>query len=128
MTMSMGVSLLFCLLLNFFPGVYFAAFGQGQDFSAEGTPVLRVVSLALVCSAAAAVWLNAVTGTGKSKVTFLIELAAIIIYCIYVYVVLEVKQLSITWAWSSELLYWVTLFSLSFFYIRSGKWKRAAAI
>lgn len=128
MTMSMGVSLIFCLLLNFFPGVYFAAFGQGQGFTAEGTPVLRVVSLALVCSAAAAVWLNAVTGTGKSKVTFFIELAAIILYCIYVYIVLEVKKMSITWAWSSELLYWVTLFSLSFFYIRSGKWKRAAAI
>ncbi|HEV7330008.1 MAG TPA: MATE family efflux transporter [Flavisolibacter sp.] len=128
MTMSIGVSLLFCLLLNLFPEVYFAAFGQGRSFAAEGTPVLRVVSLALVCSAAAAVWLNAVTGTGKSKVTFLIELAAIILYCVYVYVVLEVKRLSITWAWSAELLYWTALFSLSFFYIRSGRWKRAAAI
>jgi putative MATE family efflux protein len=128
MTMSMGVSILFCLLLNLFPDVYFAAFGQGQQFTAEGTPVLRVVSIGLVCSAAAAVWLNAVTGTGKSKVTFLIELAAIVLYCVYVYVVLEVKRLSISWAWSSELLYWTTMFSLSFFYIRSGKWKRAAAI
>ncbi|MBB1287254.1 MATE family efflux transporter [Flavisolibacter sp. BT320] len=128
MNMSMGMSILFCLLLNLFPDVYFAAFGQGQQFTAEGTPVLRVVSVALICSAAAAVWLNAVTGTGKSKVTFLIELAAIVLYCVYVYVVLEVKRLSISWAWSSELLYWTTMFSLSFFYIRSGKWKRAAAI
>lgn len=128
MTLSVGVSLFFCLLLNLYPDVYFAAFGQGQRFTAEGTPVLRVVSFALICSAAAAVWLYAVTGTGKSKVTFFIELIAIVLYCIYVYVVLEVKQLSISWAWSSELLYGLTLFSLSFFYIRSGIWKRAAAI
>ncbi|NTS43463.1 MATE family efflux transporter [Flavisolibacter sp. BT320] len=128
MTISMSVSLVFCVLLNFFPDVYFAAFGQGQQFTAEGTPVLRVVSVALVCSAAAAVWLNAVTGTGRSKITFFIELAAIIVYCVYVYVVLEVQRLSISWAWSSELLYWLILFSLSFYYIRSGRWKKAAAI
>ncbi|RYZ49021.1 MAG: MATE family efflux transporter, partial [Chitinophagaceae bacterium] len=128
MTISMSVSLVFCVLLNLFPDVYFAAFGQGQQFTAEGTPVLRVVTVALVCSAAAAVWLNAVTGTGRSKVTFFIELAAIIVYCVYVYVVLEVKRLSISWAWSAELLYWLTLFSLSFYYIRSGCWKKGAAI
>ena len=33
---------------------------------------------------------QAVTGTGNSRVTFLIELAAIIFYCIYIYLVLEI--------------------------------------
>jgi hypothetical protein len=72
----------------------------------------------------ATVWLNTVTGTGNSTVNLAIEAAAIILYCGYVYLVLEVFKWSITWGWLSEWLYWTTLFSLSFWYIRSGKWKK----
>ena len=128
MTLAMSVSVVVCTLLNLFPNVYFSIFGQGQNFVAEGTPTLRVVATALVLSSAAVVWLNSVTGTGKSKITFMIELVAIIFYCIYVYVVLEVRRLSITWGWASELLYWSIIFSLSFFYMQRGKWKKAAGI
>ena len=128
MTLSTGISLVVCLLLNLFPALYFSVFGQGQSFAAEGTPTLRVVATALVLSSAAVVWLNSVTGTGRSKITFLIELTAIVLYCIYVYVVLEVKQLSITWGWTSELVYWSVIFGLAFFYLRSGRWKEGAKI
>jgi Na+-driven multidrug efflux pump len=71
----------------------------------------------------ATVWLNAVTGTGKSRVTFLIELVTIILYSVYVYAVLEWQHLSIVWGWMSEWLYWLLLFSLSYWYLRKGKWK-----
>lgn len=122
-TLSVGFSAVFSLSLNLFPALYFSMFGQGEAFIAEGTPTLRVVAVALLFAAAGTVWLNAVTGTGKSRVTFLIEVFAIIFYCVYVYLVLEHWRLSIAWGWASELLYWTVLFSLSFFYMRSGKWK-----
>ena len=69
-------------------------------------------------------WLNAVTGTGNSRITFLIELIVIILYCIYIYLVLEKYFLSITVGWMSEWLYWGTIFIFSFFYMRTGKWKK----
>jgi multidrug resistance protein, MATE family len=121
--LSMSIASVFCILLNLFPELYFSVFGQGQEFADEGTPALRVVSLALVLSAAAVVWLNSVTGTGKSRMTFLIELLAIVLYCIYAYVVLEVQRLSIAWGWAAELLYWSSIFGLAFWYMRSGRWK-----
>jgi Na+-driven multidrug efflux pump len=125
MTLSMGIAAVVCLFLNLYPALYFSVFGQGERFVEEGTPTLRIVALALVFSAAAVVWLNSVTGTGQSRITFFIELAAIVLYCIYVYVVLEVKRLPISWGWASELLYWTVIFLASFFYIRRGKWKEA---
>ncbi len=128
MVLSMSISFVVCLFLNLFPALYFSVFGQGQRFVEEGTPTLRIVAMALVFSAAAVVWLNSVTGTGKSKVTFIIELLSIIFYCIYVYVVLEVQRLSIVWGWASELLYWTIIFLLSFFYMRSGKWMEKGKI
>ena len=126
MRLSLGISLLIFLLLNLFPGVYFSVFGQGESFAREGTPTIRIVALALIFMSSSTVWLNAITGTGKSNITFFVELIAIVVYCVYAYVVLEVLRLSITWGWAAELLYWTLMGSLSYLYIRSGKWKSKA--
>jgi MATE family multidrug resistance protein len=123
MKLSMGVAIITCTLLNLFPQVYFSFFGQGENFVEEGVPTLRVVAIALVIMSSSTVWLNAVTGTGKSNITFFIELIAIVIYSVYVYIVLEVMKLSITWGWAAELIYWIILGGLSYWYLRSGKWK-----
>jgi len=53
----------------------------------------------------------------------LIEFAAIIIYIIYNYLVLEYYQLPITYGWLSEIIYWLSLLLPSFFYIRTMRWK-----
>jgi putative MATE family efflux protein len=120
---STGSAMLLAGLINIFPSQLLSIFGQDQAFISTGIPVVRVVTLAMVFMSFAVVWLNAVTGTGNSRVTFLIEFIIIILYCIYVYLVLEKYSLSITYGWMSEWLYWLGMFVLSFYYIRSGKWK-----
>ncbi|HEX7904719.1 MAG TPA: MATE family efflux transporter [Chitinophagaceae bacterium] len=111
------------VLINIFPGALLSVFGQNKEFIATAIPVVRVVTLAMVFMSFSVVWMNAVTGTGNSRITFLIELITIILYCIYVYVVLETYNLSITYGWISEWLYWLSIFFLSWLYMRSGKWK-----
>jgi Na+-driven multidrug efflux pump len=87
-------------------------------------PVMRVVTSAMVLIAVSVVWLNAITGTGNSRITLLIDVVAVVLYSIYVYVVLEKMKLSITWGWMSEWLYWIVILSIAFFYMRSGRWKK----
>ncbi|HEX2607924.1 MAG TPA: MATE family efflux transporter [Flavisolibacter sp.] len=123
-SLSCCVSVAVCLFLNCFPQTFLSIYGQDAGFMELGIPVLRVVAVAMVFMSVGTIWLNAVTGTGNGKMTFLIELAAISAYCIYVYLVLEWQKLSIIWGWLSELLYWSILFSLSFAYIKSRKWYR----
>lgn len=120
---STGFAIIMAVLINLFPDVLLTVFGQDQAFITTAIPVVRVVTLAMVMMSFSVVWLNAVTGTGNSRVTFLIELLTIILYCLYVYIVLEKYNLSITWGWMSEWLYWMSIFSLSYWYIRSGRWK-----
>ena len=122
--LSMGIGLVLCSLLNLFPELYFSLFRSDQQFILQGIPVLRVVALALVFVSFGTIWLNAVTGTGNSRVTFLIEIGALVFYCVYVYVVLEVRKSSLVWAWLSEPVYWTVLFSLAWYYLRSGRWKK----
>ncbi|RYZ00123.1 MAG: MATE family efflux transporter [Chitinophagaceae bacterium] len=124
MFISAGFALCVFLFLNLFPSLYLSIYGLDKEFVVTGVPVIRVAAAALLLMSCATVWLNAVTGTGNSRVTFLIELAAIIFYCSYVYLVLEVWQLSLVWAWMSEFLYWSILLSLSYGYFRFGNWRK----
>lgn len=123
MRLSVIFALVVCLIINIIPRQFLAIYGQDAGFIENGIPVLRIISLALLMMAVSVVWLNAVVGTGSTRTTLAIETFAIILYCIYVYLVLEVFRLPITIGWMSEWLYWTCLFLPSFIYIRSGKWK-----
>jgi MATE family multidrug resistance protein len=118
-----GAAIVVCLSLNLFPLFFMKIFGQEQQLIISAVPVLRVVGLAFVLMSVGIVWLNAVIGTGNTKMNFLIELVAVILYSIYVFTVMEVFHLSITIGWASEWLYWSVIFCLSFTYMKSGKWK-----
>jgi Na+-driven multidrug efflux pump len=76
------------------------------------------MSVATIC-------LNSVTGTGNTRINLMIEAITIILYCMYIYVVMEKLDLSIAWGWASELLYWSSIFIMSFLYLKSGKWDNA---
>lgn len=121
---SFSISATIFVILNVWPTIFLSFYGQGAEFIAEAIPVVRIVSVALLMMSFATVWLNAVTGTGNTMVNLTIEAITIILYSVYVYVVLEVFFLPITWGWGSEWVYWISMFTMSFFYIRSGKWKQ----
>lgn len=123
MKWSVGFAILVCLLLNLFPHAFLSVYGQGEGFIEAAIPVMRIVSFALVLMSVSVIWLNAVTGTGNTKVNLYSEIAAIILYCLYVYTVLEKLKLSIEWGWASEGIYWITLLIPSYLYMRSGRWK-----
>jgi len=120
---SVCFSFSIALLLNVFPRTTLSIYGQNEEFIEHAIPVLRVVSLALVLMSFGTIWLNAVTGTGNTKVNLAIEFITIVFYSIYVYLILGYWNLSIIYGWMSEWLYWMLMFSMAFFYIRSGKWK-----
>ena len=120
---SFGFALMVCILLNVFAHQFLSIYGQGEGFMQEGIPVLRVVSFALLIMSIATIWLNAVTGTGQSKINLAIEFVAIIIYILYAYLTIEHYQLPITIGWMCEIIYWLTLLIPSYLYIQSKRWK-----
>ena len=121
--LCMVLCVLICVLVNVFPGLFFSIFSQGDDFVQQGIPVLRVVSADLLLMCLANIWLNGVAGTGKTKINLIIELAAITFYMIYTYIVVKVHFVSLAFAWTNEFVYWGIIFTIAYFYMRSGKWK-----
>jgi putative MATE family efflux protein len=122
-TLSVGMSFFIFILLNIVPEWFLSFYSQGSKFIAEAIPIVRIVSFALLMMAVGTIWLNAVTGTGNSRVNLLIEFVTIIIYVIYVYFILEYWNLSIAWGWGSEWVYWISMFTMAYLYMMSGKWR-----
>ncbi len=121
---SVGFALCVFIILNISPRLFLGVYGQGEEFITAAIPVMRIVSVAMVMMSVAVVWVNAVTGTGNSKMNLYTEAATIIFYLIYVYIVLERLNMPITWGWASEWIYWSVMFIPSFWYIRSNRWKK----
>ncbi|MFT3980492.1 MAG: MATE family efflux transporter [Ferruginibacter sp.] len=120
---SMLFCCIMCGLLNLFPSIFFKLFGQSDDFIAEGIPVIRVVSMGIMLMSVANIWLNAVTGTGKTKVNLLIEIVAIILYMGYTWYFMKIHYVSLAMAWSNEFIYWSSIFIMASLFLYSGKWK-----
>ncbi|MEO6355261.1 MAG: MATE family efflux transporter [Ferruginibacter sp.] len=123
MLWSLALCAFMCLLINIFPTVFFSLFGQGKEFVAAGIPVIRMVSCGLLIMSIANIWLNGVTGTGKTTVNLMIEIIAITGYLIYTWIFMKMHYINLTIAWSNELIYWSIIFLLSFAFLRSGRWK-----
>jgi putative MATE family efflux protein len=125
------VRLCFLLVLGivafgaFFPGVALKIYTNDESLIALSLPVLYVVNLAAVMLSAAFIFFNAVSGTGKTQVSFLIEVIVIVIYLIYTYFMADYFRLPIHWVWTAEYLYAFLLGMLSFLYLKSGRWKGA---
>ena len=122
--LSLSCSAFLTIVLNLGPEIFLSFFGQDASFITDAIPVIRVVSVALIMMSFSAVWLNSVTGTGNTLVNLTIESITITGYLIYVYLVLEIWNLPITWGWVSEWVYWAGMFSMSFWYMRSERWRK----
>ena len=120
---SIGFCAVPVLILNIYPQVFFSLFGQNEAFIKEGISVIRMVSLGMIFMSIANIWLNGVTGTGKTKTNLKIELVAISLYLTYTLYFMKVNYISLAMAWSNEFVYWTAIFTMSFIYLKSGKWK-----
>ncbi len=121
---SFGLCIIMVALLNLFPYMFFRMFGQDETFVTEGVPVIRIVSMGMLFMSLANIWLNGVTGTGKTKVNLLIEIVAIMLYLGYTWYFMKYNYISLAVAWSNEFIYWTSIFLLSYWYLKSGKWKK----
>ena len=123
MLLSIGFCSVMVLLLNIFPATFFNLFGKDDAFVAAGIPVARVVSLGMLFMSVANIWLNGVTGTGKTNMNLLIEIVAITVYLIYSWIFVKVHFISLAMAWTNEMVYWSCIFITAFIFLKSAKWK-----
>jgi len=118
------LSVIFIILLFIsFPEKILSIYTNSEILINKSIPVFYVVSGSAIGLAVSFIFFNAVSGTGKTKVSFLIETIIIIIYLIATYVLTNVVKADIQVVWCLEYLYAFLLGIISFLYLKMGKWQ-----
>ena len=90
----------------------------------DARPILFVVGAILFFMAVASVFFNGLTGTGATQFGLWIQLLNAVVYLGLIYAVVNYWQLSLVWAWSVEIIYWLLTLIVSVWYIISERWQR----
>ena len=109
-----------------FPRQALAIYTDDPELIRASLDVLYVVNAAAMTLAAGFIFFNAVSGTGKTRVSFFIEVVAIIIYLILTYILAEVLRASVAVVWTVEFIYGLMMSVFSYIYLRYGQWRSAS--
>lgn len=113
------VSLLYAL----FPQVILSVYTDIPDLLQASVPSLWVYCTTLLLIVPGNIFFQAVSGTGNTRMAFVLELFTLLIYVLYIYVIIVHLRLDVAWCWTSEHVYGFFILLFSYLYIRNGKWR-----
>ena len=123
---SYMVTLPFAALVLLFPETLLSLFVVDPVVAAACAVSLRVVAAAMLIVIPAEMWFAAVSGTGDTGAALAIELALTVTMLLSAYIAGVALGLPIEYVWVSLPLGWLLCLSLSYAWIRGGKWRRLA--
>ena len=119
----MGVGLLVMISL-IYPSMLIRLYTNDLTLISGSLPVLYIVMIGAPFYASGIILFNGVMGTGKTNVSFVIEIITLSLYLIYVFLLVSRFDAGVVMVWTSEIVYGLVLTSLSLAYLRYGSWKK----
>lgn len=122
--LSVGATLLMMVINVLFPFQILSIYTQDVDLIAACLPVLYVISATMLFFSIAFILFSAVTGTGNTLHSLIIEVITIIAYLYVAYLIGVKYDFSIATVWCSEFIYFGGMGVLSFLYLWKYKWQQ----
>ena len=120
---TLYISAIMIVLNLLFPYQLLHLFTNDTQLVKDSLSSLQVINIAMIFFSFAIVSISAVSGTGATRMALYIEIAAILIYLVYNYLVTFVFNGGVELLWMSEVIYWVFTGIASYIYMRSLKWQ-----
>jgi putative MATE family efflux protein len=124
LVLSLAVTAATIVINVLFPYRLLGIFTTDPVYLRDGARLLHVINVAMVFFASAIVSISALSGTGATRTALLIEVAAIAIYIVYIFLAVFTFRLDAAFAWMSEIIYWLVTGAASYAYLRSRRWER----
>lgn len=121
--LSLTVMLVLSLPLWLYPRSLTRFFTDDISLIEHSVASLMVVAVALYFFSISYVYFQAVSGTGNTQVSLIIEVFCIILYLSFTYITAIRLYSSLHFIWGAEVLYMLSFGILSYLYILSGGWK-----
>lgn len=122
--LSLGFSLLISLPTVLFPEYTLYPIFGSEDMSlfADSGNLFWVLIGIMTMFSIGGIILNGLIGTGATMVGLYINLIFVLLYLVAAHVVINIYSLSLEWAWSIEIAYWLCISIVSIIYLRSNRW------
>jgi Na+-driven multidrug efflux pump len=120
---SLAITAVIILLVFLFPRVLIQIYTSDPVLIAETISPMYVLLSLLPIFSVGAVLFNAVSGTGNTRNALIFELFTLTFYLSYMWWIIIHLQSSVALCWTSEHVYWLSLLTFSFFYLKYGKWQ-----
>ena len=117
---SMAIILFIAVLI---PRQAISIYTSNQSLIEATIPSYYIVVVALFFFALVSILFNGVLGTANTNISFVIEAVTLSAYLFFAYYVAVVLNLQIELVWTSEYVYSIILGTLSFWYLKKGKWR-----
>ena len=121
--LSYGVVCLMILLFCLFPQAVARIYTDIPEVITASVPTMFIMSTSYLLHVGAQVFFLAISGTGSTKIAFRLELTSLVIYIAYCATVIGWLKPDVAVCWTAEYVYGGVLLVLSWWYLRSGRWK-----
>ena len=112
------------LVTFIFPEIFSRIYTDDLSLIQACIPVMKVVSIAILFCAVGMLIFNAVSGTGNTRTTFVIEFFTLFFYISFVYYTAIIHPYQVAVVWMSEFVYWFIIGTLGFLYLLKGNWRK----
>ena len=121
--LALSIVLPLTILFAVFPTVVLCIYTDMPDLIEASIPSLWVFCTTTWLTAASNIYFQSVSGTGNTRMAFILELSTLVIYAAYITLIIQVMRLDVAWCWTSEHVYGGFLLILCSIYLHRGKWK-----
>ncbi|MCE5206253.1 MAG: MATE family efflux transporter [Porphyromonadaceae bacterium] len=120
---SLGVMGTVIAIVSVVPRALIRIYTDNPSLIQDAVAPLYVLISSLPIYSVGTVLFNAVSGTGNTRTALRFEIFTLLFYVSYMWLIIIYLRGSVAAAWTTEHVYWSFLTVLSFFYLRSGRWK-----
>ncbi len=121
--LALSIVLPLTILFAVFPTVVLGIYTDMPDLIEASIPSLWVFCTTIWLTAASNIYFQSVSGTGNTRMAFVLELSTLVIYAAYITLIIQVMRLDVAWCWTSEHVYGGFLLIFCSIYLHRGKWK-----
>ena len=121
--LALAIVLPLTILFTVFPAVVLGIYTDMPDLIEASIPSLWVFCTTTWLTAASNIYFQSVSGTGNTRMAFILELSTLVIYAAYITVIIQIMRLDVAWCWTSEHVYGGFLLIFCSIYLHRGKWR-----
>lgn len=119
LTLSLCFTIVISLVTLLNPNFMLKIFTNQGNLITQGLPILNLVCFALILFSISVPLLSALSATGNSKISFLIEFITMFLYIGLTYIFALKLNFTLTGIWSVELIYFIAIGFSAYYYFNN---------